>query len=53
MSVEVSDSQNGGHIAFCDEEYAERKAMKNGSSNLTADERKLERGLLNPNECGA
>jgi hypothetical protein len=53
MSVQVSDRQNGGHVAFCDEEYAKRKAMKNGSSNLTADERKLEGRLLNPDECCA
>ena len=53
MAVQVSDGQNRGHVAFCDEEYAKRKPMKDGSSDLTADERKLEGGLLDADECGA
>lgn len=53
MSVQVSDRQNGGHVAFGDEEYAKRKAMKNRSSNLTADERKLEGCLLHADERAA
>jgi hypothetical protein len=53
MSVQVSNGQNGGHIAFCDEEYAKRKPMKNGSSDFTTDERELEGRLLNAEECGA
>jgi len=52
MSVQVSDGQNGGHVALCDEEYAKRKAMKDGSSNFTADERKLERRLLDADKRG-
>ena len=52
MSVQVSNGQNGGHIAFCDEEYAKRKPMKNGSSDFTTDEGELEGRLLNAEEGG-
>ncbi len=50
MSMQVSDGQNSGHVAFCDEEYAKRKAMKDGSSNFGADERKLEWRLLDADQ---
>ena len=49
----MSNGQNGRHIAFCDEEDAKRKPMKNGSSDFATDERELEGGLLNAAECDA
>lgn len=53
MSVQVCDGQNRGEVAVDDEEYAKRKAMENGSSNLAIDERKLKGRLLNADECVA
>ena len=53
MSMQVSDGQNSGYVVLCDKEYAKRKAMKDGSSNLAADERKLEGRLLDADKCGA
>jgi hypothetical protein len=52
MPVQVCNGQNGGYVTVYDEEHAKRKAMKNGSSNLSADERKLKGRLLNADECG-
>ena len=51
--MQVSDGQNGRNIVFCDEEYAKRKSVQERSADLTSDERKLERCLLNPDERSA
>lgn len=53
MSVQMSNGQDGGHVALFNEEDAKRKAMKDGSSNVTADERELEGRLLDADKGGA
>lgn len=43
----MRDGYDGRHVAFEDKEHAKRKAMKNRSSNITKDARKLRRCRLN------
>ena len=51
--MQVRDGHDRCHVAFDDEEDAEREAMKDRASDLTEDERELQRPLLNAHESGA
>ena len=43
MTVKVRDRHDRCYVAFDDEEHAERKTLKNGSTKFTKDARKLQR----------
>ena len=53
MTMQVRDGHDRRDVGFHNEEHSEREAMKNGSSKLLKDTRKVLRRALDPCEGGA